>query len=200
MAVIPRRAGANDADAGMARLTRCATGRQGWGDDHALHRRRCLSVKAEAEQVSRPGCVCRWCWSAMAACAPANPFVSLMIVPEGPDVADKWIAEHCRPGDVVVTADIPAGGSLSQGRAQVVSSMTARCDAGQYRRPAGDARPDAGHPQRQPLSSGQGGVSKTDARFLQSLDRVMAAALRVANRGARPLCASTAVPDQGKRP
>ena len=37
----------------------------------------------------------------------ANPLVSLVIVPEGPDVADQWIAEHCGPGDVVVTSDLP---------------------------------------------------------------------------------------------
>ena len=38
---------------------------------------------------------------------PRNPLVSLRIVPEGPDVADQWIAAHCGAGDVVVTGDIP---------------------------------------------------------------------------------------------
>lgn len=56
----------------------------------------------------------------MAACAPGHPFVSLMIVPEGPDVADKWIAEHCGPGDVVVTADIPLADRCLKAGAQVV--------------------------------------------------------------------------------
>lgn len=36
-----------------------------------------------------------------------NPLVSLVIVDEGPDVADKWIAENCGVGDVVVTSDLP---------------------------------------------------------------------------------------------
>ena len=36
-----------------------------------------------------------------------NPLVSLVIVAEGPDAADRWIAEKCGPGDVVVTGDIP---------------------------------------------------------------------------------------------
>jgi len=31
----------------------------------------------------------------------------MIVVEEGPDVADDWIAEHVEPGDVVVTADIP---------------------------------------------------------------------------------------------
>src|SRR5690606_25545042 len=37
----------------------------------------------------------------------ANPLVQMVYVPEGPDVADIWIAERAGPGDVVVTADIP---------------------------------------------------------------------------------------------
>jgi uncharacterized protein len=37
----------------------------------------------------------------------ANPLVETVVVPEGPDAADKWIAERAGPGDVVITADIP---------------------------------------------------------------------------------------------
>lgn len=33
--------------------------------------------------------------------------VSLILVPEGPDVADDRIVELVRPGDLVITADIP---------------------------------------------------------------------------------------------
>lgn len=36
-----------------------------------------------------------------------NPLVETVIVPDGPDVADMWIADRAGPGDVVVTADIP---------------------------------------------------------------------------------------------
>lgn len=36
-----------------------------------------------------------------------NPFVRLVVVTEGPDEADRWIAETCGPGDVVVTSDLP---------------------------------------------------------------------------------------------
>jgi uncharacterized protein YaiI (UPF0178 family) len=31
----------------------------------------------------------------------------MVVVPDGPDVADDWIAEEIRAGDVVITADIP---------------------------------------------------------------------------------------------
>ena len=36
-----------------------------------------------------------------------DPLVETVIVPDGPDVADKWIAGRASVGDVVVTADIP---------------------------------------------------------------------------------------------
>lgn len=33
--------------------------------------------------------------------------VELILVDQGPDAADDWIAANVRPGDVVVTADVP---------------------------------------------------------------------------------------------
>lgn len=33
--------------------------------------------------------------------------VEMVVVAEGLDAADDWIAEHIRPGDVAVTADVP---------------------------------------------------------------------------------------------
>ena len=38
---------------------------------------------------------------------PAEPRIERVIVDAGPDVADDWIVEHVRPGDVVVTSDLP---------------------------------------------------------------------------------------------
>jgi uncharacterized protein YaiI (UPF0178 family) len=49
-----------------------------------------------------------------------NPSVRTVIVPEGADAADDWIAERAGIGDIVVTADIPlASRSLRKG-AQVL--------------------------------------------------------------------------------
>jgi uncharacterized protein YaiI (UPF0178 family) len=36
-----------------------------------------------------------------------HPLVETVIVAEGPDAADMWIAERARPGDICVTGDIP---------------------------------------------------------------------------------------------
>jgi uncharacterized protein YaiI (UPF0178 family) len=38
---------------------------------------------------------------------PEGASVEMIVVEQGPDVADDWIAENVRAGDVVVTADIP---------------------------------------------------------------------------------------------
>jgi len=38
---------------------------------------------------------------------PRDLGVELVVVSEGPDAADDWIAAEIRPGDVVVTADLP---------------------------------------------------------------------------------------------
>jgi uncharacterized protein YaiI (UPF0178 family) len=37
---------------------------------------------------------------------PPDPRVKLVVVDQGPDVADDWIAERAGTGDIVVTADI----------------------------------------------------------------------------------------------
>ncbi|MGB0748047.1 MAG: YaiI/YqxD family protein [Magnetospiraceae bacterium] len=38
-----------------------------------------------------------------------NPRVNLVIVPQGPDAADDWIAENIAAWDICVTNDIPLG-------------------------------------------------------------------------------------------
>ncbi|WP_149541065.1 YaiI/YqxD family protein [Siccirubricoccus phaeus] len=47
---------------------------------------------------------------------PGLPNVELVLVPEGADQADDWIAERIARGDVCITADIPlAGRCLARG-------------------------------------------------------------------------------------
>ncbi|MGY9018271.1 MAG: YaiI/YqxD family protein [Alphaproteobacteria bacterium] len=45
-----------------------------------------------------------------------NPLLQLIVVTQGADAADDWIAEHIRQADICVTNDIPlAGRCLKQG-------------------------------------------------------------------------------------
>ena len=46
-----------------------------------------------------------------------SPLVNPVVVPEGPDAADDWIAERITDLDIAVTADIPlAARCLEKGR------------------------------------------------------------------------------------
>jgi uncharacterized protein YaiI (UPF0178 family) len=52
---------------------------------------------------------------------PASSKISLIVVDQGPDVADDWIAERVGPGDIVVTADIPLAQRVLAAGAQALS-------------------------------------------------------------------------------
>jgi hypothetical protein len=49
-----------------------------------------------------------------------NPLVENVIVPDGPDVADMWIAERAGVGDVVITGDIPLAAKCVEAGAKVL--------------------------------------------------------------------------------
>ncbi len=49
-----------------------------------------------------------------------NPLVEMVIVPDGPDVADMWIAERAGAGDVVVTSDMPLAAKCVEAGARVI--------------------------------------------------------------------------------
>jgi len=103
----------------------------------------------------------------------ANPLVETVIVPEGPDVADKWIAERAGPGVVVVTADMPLAAVCVGKGARVLrhdGSAVTQANVGAQlamRDLMADLR--AADPFRQ---GGGRSFSKADrARFLDALER-----------------------------
>jgi hypothetical protein len=51
---------------------------------------------------------------------PDGPLIERVVVPEGPDAADDWIAEQAGQGDIVVTADIPLAARCLQAGARVI--------------------------------------------------------------------------------
>jgi len=55
--------------------------------------------------------------------------VAMIVVPEGPDAADDWIAERTEPGDVVVTADLPLAARCIAAGARVLGSNGREFDA-----------------------------------------------------------------------
>jgi uncharacterized protein YaiI (UPF0178 family) len=52
---------------------------------------------------------------------PRDPLIERVAVPEGPDVADDWIAERAVKGDIVITADIPLADRCVKTGASVLS-------------------------------------------------------------------------------
>lgn len=106
-----------------------------------------------------------------------HPLVETVVVPEGPDVADQWIADRSGPGDVVVTADILLAKSCVDAGARVLKpngeELNARnaAEALAMRDLMADLR--AADPFRQ---GGGRPFSKADrSRFLDALERLMRA-------------------------
>ena len=108
----------------------------------------------------------------------ANPLVESVFVAQGPDEADKWIADNAGPGDVVVTGDIPLAARCVEAGARVLKhngEELTRANIGMVlatRDLMADLR--AADPFRQ---GGGKMFGKADrSRFLDMLDRVLRAA------------------------
>ncbi|HEY5380271.1 MAG TPA: YaiI/YqxD family protein [Pseudolabrys sp.] len=52
---------------------------------------------------------------------PRSELIERVIVPEGPDVADGWIADRATATDIVITNDIPLAGRCVKNGASVLS-------------------------------------------------------------------------------
>ena len=51
---------------------------------------------------------------------PRSELIERVIVNEGPDIADDWIAERASESDIVITADIPLAGRCVRNKATVI--------------------------------------------------------------------------------
>lgn len=77
-------------------------------------------VKTEAERVASRHQVKMYFVSNGGLRPSQNPLVETIIVPDGPDVADMWIAERAGQGDVVITGDIPLAAKCIESGALVL--------------------------------------------------------------------------------
>ena len=136
-------------------------------------------VKAEAERVATRHRLKMFVVSNGGLRPSPNPLVENVIVAEGADEADKWIADRCGPGDVVVTGDIPLAAKCIETGARVLrhnGDAFTRANIGQQlamRDLMADVRA------ANPLGVGGGGkpFTKSDrSRFLDVLEREIRAA------------------------
>ena len=137
-------------------------------------------VKAEVERVATRHRLRVWIVSNGGIRPSANPLIETVIVPEGPDEADKWIADRAGPRDVVVTGDIPLAARCVEAGAQVLKHDGASLNAGNIgnivatRDLLADLR--AADPFRQ---GGGRGFTKADrSRFLDALELAVRRASR----------------------
>ncbi|MBD8878163.1 YaiI/YqxD family protein [Roseibium polysiphoniae] len=110
---------------------------------------------------------------------PESDLVERVVVPEGPDVADDWIAERATTGDVVITADVPLASRCVNTGALVISPngkpfredamgmRLAMRNLNTHLREVGEIR-----------ESGPGFTKADRSRFLNQLETLMRAAKR----------------------
>ncbi|CUI36523.1 YaiI/YqxD family protein [Cognatishimia activa] len=77
-------------------------------------------VKAEVERVATRHKIKVYVVSNGGLRPSQNPLIENVIVPEGPDVADMWIADRAKTGDVVITGDIPLAAKCVEAGAKVL--------------------------------------------------------------------------------
>ena len=103
-----------------------------------------------------------------------------VIVPEGPDVADMWIADRAGPGDVVVTGDIPLAAKCVEAGAEVLKHNGEPLTAANIGNVLATRDLMADLRAADPFRQGGGkGFSKADrSRFLDALDQALRRAAR----------------------
>lgn len=107
--------------------------------------------------------------------APENPRVSVHYVDEGLDVADRWIAGACGPGDVVVTADLPLAADCVAAGAHVLKPDGAALTERNIGAALATRNLMTELRSADPFRQGSGrAFSRADrSRFRQALDRVL---------------------------
>lgn len=108
-----------------------------------------------------------------------DPMVVHVLVPQGADAADDWIAEHAAAGDLVVTTDIPLAGRCLKAGATVlgptgrpftessIGMALAMRELNQHLRETGESR-----------GLNAGFTPKDRSAFLQALDEAVVRARR----------------------
>lgn len=136
-------------------------------------------VKEEAERVATRHKIKMFVVSNGGLRPSRNPLVENVIVDQGADVADMWIAERCGPGDVVVTGDIPLAAKCIEAGAQVLRHNGERFTQANIGQQLAMRDLMADLRAANPLGAGGSGKGFTKAdrsRFLDALEREIRAA------------------------
>lgn len=139
-------------------------------------------VKSEAERVATRHKLQMYIVSNGGLRPSQNPLVENVIVPEGPDVADMWIADRVGAGDVVVTNDIPLAAKCVAGGALVLKHNGEALTAANVGNALATRDLMTDLRSADPFRQGGGkGFTKADrSRFLDALERLIRSAARTA--------------------
>ncbi|MGR3492840.1 MAG: YaiI/YqxD family protein [Shimia sp.] len=109
-----------------------------------------------------------------------NPLIESVIVPDGPDEADKWIADRAGTGDVVVTGDIPLAARSVDSGALVLKPNGEALTAANVKQALATRDLMTDIRAADPFHQGRGkGFTKADrSRFLDTLERLVRQAAR----------------------
>lgn len=138
-------------------------------------------VKSEAERVATRHRIRMYVVSNGGLRPSQNPLVENVIVAEGADVADMWIADRCGAGDVVVTGDIPLAAKCIEAGARVLRHNGERFTEANIGQQLAMRDLMADLRAANPLGAGGSGKGFTKAdrsRFLDALERELRAAAR----------------------
>ena len=135
-------------------------------------------VKAEVERVASRHRITVHVVSNGGLRPSANPLINTVIVPEGPDVADMWIADRAKTGDVVITGDIPLAAKCVDAGARVLKHNGEALNAKNVKEALAMRDLMADLRSADPFRQGGGkGFTKADrSRFLDALERELRAA------------------------
>ena len=137
-------------------------------------------VKAEAERVATRHKVEMKVVSNGGLRPSPNPLVEHVIVAEGPDVADMWIADRAGTGDVVITGDIPLAAKCVAAGARVLKHNGEALTSANIGNVLATRDLMADLRAADPFRQGGGkGFTKADrSRFLEALERELRAAAK----------------------
>jgi uncharacterized protein YaiI (UPF0178 family) len=136
-------------------------------------------VKDEVYRVGQRYRLKTWVVANSFMMVPTSPLIARMVVDAGPDAADDWIAGQAKPGDIIITNDIPlAGRALKAGAAAIAPNGRAFTEdsigAALSQRALMEHLRSTGE-----ITGGPKPFGRNDrARFLQALDEAINRALR----------------------
>lgn len=111
---------------------------------------------------------------------PQEPLIHAVAVPEGPDIADDWIAERAGPRDIVVTSDIPLASRCLKNAAQALSPKGKEFTTGSIGHAlAGRAVAEHLRSVGEQTRGAPPFTQRDRSEFLQALDRAVVKARRV---------------------